>query len=197
MSQEIRQTVKQGIEEIKEMLQKNKASQNDSHKLEALAKENAQLKRQVEELQAKMSKLEALEKQVARLIEQQKAPEQCKEQSAEQKVAEPQPTSRASKRQYSKGLEDEEKAEKWARNNTREWLDSASGLELAKEKSWRDLATNASEKIRIKGKEQKPRVYLHIIAKNEKVYGWHKVKAKVALELLEGEKMREYWEPEA
>lgn len=190
--------IKEGIEEIKEILQGKKESQSDSQQLEALAKENAELKQQVAELQAKMTKLEELEKQVVELMQRQKAEQE--QHSEPQKKQEPEKQtwveSKPSKKQYSKGLEDEGRAERWARNNPGEWLDVASGLELAREKTWRDLATNASGKIRIGGKEQKPRVYLHIIAKNQKVYGWHKVKAKVALELLEGEKIREYYDPE-
>lgn len=190
----VTETVKQGIEEIKEIVKGMKREERESQQLEALAKENAQLKQQVAELQAKMAKLEALEKQVAELMQQQEAPQQQCRQKSE---PEPQPaikTSNEAKR-YSRGVEDEEKAEKWARNNLADWLDMPSGLELAKNETWRALAMNLSKKITIRGKQQKSRVYLHIIAKNQKVYGWHKIKAKVALDVLVPEQYNDYCDP--
>lgn len=76
-------------------------------------------------------------------------------------------------------IEDEEKAECWARKNTDKWLDS----KCRAGRSWRELATNIGEKVSIRGKLQKPRSHLHIIMKTDKS-PWNRMKAKVALEMF-------------
>ena len=79
-------------------------------------------------------------------------------------------------------IADEEKAERWARNNTDKWLDSS----CRAGRTWRELATNVGEMVSIRGRLQKPRSHLHIIMKTDKS-AWNRMKAKVALEMFPSE----------
>lgn len=80
---------------------------------------------------------------------------------------------------------DEEKAEKWIRENLDKWLDERCPYKKAQGRSWRDLAANRGAKISLKGNDSMPRAYLHAIeswAQCESV--WSRMKAKVALEVV-------------
>ena len=77
---------------------------------------------------------------------------------------------------------DEEKAEKWVRENLLEWLDQPCPFAKAQGRSWKQLCKNEGEKIVIKGKLMPPRAYLHVLENWDECQAWSKLKAKVALE---------------
>lgn len=87
---------------------------------------------------------------------------------------------------------DEEKAEKWVRENVGKWLDERCPYGKAQGRTWRDLAANKGEKISLKGIESAPRAYLHAIENWQNCESvWSKMKAKVALEIV-NKAMSEY-----
>ena len=77
---------------------------------------------------------------------------------------------------------DEEKAEKWVRENLLAWLDQPCPFAKAGGRSWKQLSKNEGEKIVIKGKPMPPRAYLHTLENWNECKAWSKLKAKVALE---------------
>ena len=77
---------------------------------------------------------------------------------------------------------DEEKAEKWVRENLLEWLDQPCPFAKAGGRSWKQLSKNEGEKIVIRGKPMPPRAYLHTLENWNECKAWAKLKAKVALE---------------
>ncbi len=80
---------------------------------------------------------------------------------------------------------DEEKAEKWVRENLEKWLDQPCPYGKAMGRSWRELAENRGAKISLKGMESQPRAYLHALENWQQCESvWSKVKAKVALEVV-------------
>lgn len=78
---------------------------------------------------------------------------------------------------------DEEKAEKWIRENLEQWLDQPCPFKKAQGRTWRQMAQNAGEKILIKGKPLPPRAYLHTIEGWAACNVWARLKAKVSLEI--------------
>ena len=80
---------------------------------------------------------------------------------------------------------DEEKAEKWVRENLEKWLDQPCPYGKAMGRSWRELAENRGAKISLKGMESQPRAYLHALENWQQCESvWSKVKARVALEVV-------------
>ena len=77
---------------------------------------------------------------------------------------------------------DEEKAEKWVRENLLTWLDQPCPFAKAQGRSWKQLSKNEGERIVIKGKLMPPRAYLHTLERWDGCHAWAKLKAKVALE---------------
>jgi hypothetical protein len=78
---------------------------------------------------------------------------------------------------------DEEKAERWVRENMATWLDQPCPFRNAEGRSWRKLAQNEGERITMNGKgSQVPRAYLHAIESWQACSVWNRLKAKVALE---------------
>ena len=88
---------------------------------------------------------------------------------------------------------DEEKAEKWARENLQVWLDQPCPYGKAMGRSWRELAENRGAKISLKGMESQPRAYLHALENWQQCESvWSKVKARVALEVVSKEGQGSY-----
>ena len=77
----------------------------------------------------------------------------------------------------------EEIAERWARENLAEWLDSPCPFVKAQGRTWRELAENKGDKVMVNGKPSLPRAYLHALESwaNGKV--WQRMKARVSLEV--------------
>jgi hypothetical protein len=81
------------------------------------------------------------------------------------------------------GPPDEQKAERWARENVEEWLDAPCPFQKAQGRTWRELAQNKGGKIAMKGKETAPRAYLHAIGNWSDCRLWPRMKARIALEM--------------
>ncbi|MEW6571354.1 MAG: hypothetical protein AB1390_09305 [Nitrospirota bacterium] len=78
---------------------------------------------------------------------------------------------------------DEERAERWARENLEEWLDAPCPFEKAGGRTWRELAQNKGDKIAMKGKATAPRAYLHALESWADCNVWPRMKARIALEV--------------
>jgi len=170
---------------IREALEKKQDSPaekegDQQEKIRALEKENEDLKERVNVLENQVQALKAdLSETLGKL--------EYIERRSESEIPEMRP-----KKKENVGVRDEERAERWVRNNIEEWLDKPSRLKKAPRRTWRDLAENRGDKILIKNREQCPRAYLHVIENgNGDVSTWAKMKAKVVLEITkEGDKVR-------
>ena len=163
-------------QEIERLSQENKQIKNALNKVYSFAK---RLEAKQKELQETISKQEEVIREQAQLL----ADAQAKKPAA-QTNSQSNAKSRAAvaTQPSSAKIADEEKAEKWARNNKHKWLDSS----CRAGRTWRELATNVGDMVSIRGRLQKPRSHLHIIMKTDKS-PWNRMKAKVALEMFPSE----------
>jgi hypothetical protein len=156
--------------QVQDIIQENLACKQ---KLTSMEKELANLKVYLNDLVSKIAKQNA-----ERPVQQVPPPIQQVQQNISQ--------AKANGSKPTNGDEpDEQKAEKWARENIHEWLDEPCRFVKAGGRTWRQLAGNVGDKIAMNGKgEQSPRAYLHAIE------GWKackicsRVKAKVALHVV-------------
>jgi len=105
--------------------------------------------------------------------------------SSKESQSKEEPEKQASNSSRTEQKPDEEKAEKWVRENLEKWLDQPCPYGKAMGRSWRELAENKGAKISLKGMESQPRAYLHALENWQKCESvWSKVKARVALEVV-------------
>jgi len=127
--------------------------------------------------------LAELKQSLAQKPEEQKQPDSSKESQVSQSKEEPEKQASNARRMEQKP--DEEKAEKWVRENLQVWLDQPCPYSKAMGRSWRELAENRGAKISLKGMESQPRAYLHALENWQQCGSvWSKVKARVALEVV-------------
>ena len=158
----IDQPAKQVYEEIDTLFLEN---QDLKEKVASMEQAISNMQKQLEALQAQLDK---------QVIKKEKGEE------AQQQVYRIVPD-----QQIKTQIRDVEKADKWVRENIDTWLDQPSRLNKAKDRTWKELATNEGGKIEINGRMQPSRAYLHIIEKCDKASKWSKIKAKVVLEIFQ------------
>ena len=166
------------LQEIDRLFKENKQIKSALSKVYSLAK---QLKAEQKQLRDRIAKQEEIITKQAQLIANATAVQTAAAQPNSYSEAD----SRAAVATQPNGatkIEDEDKAERWARNNTDKWLDSS----CCAGRTWRELATNVGDMVSIRGRLQKPRSHLHIIMKTDKS-AWNRMKAKVALEMFPSE----------
>ena len=168
--------------ELKPMLELAKQNQTEQiKKTEMLCKENDELKNKIVWLETEM---QAIKNFVKELVQNNQTKPLEKNKQEQAKPAEPKPSQpEPSKTENAKPI-DEEKAEKWLKENLHEWLDQFCPFKQANNRTWRQLGENKGEKITMNGKgPQQPRAYLHALESWQNCKPWARLKAKVALEI--------------
>lgn len=172
------------VSEVKTIVNQNEKGEiytNTIEKVKELEEKNQQLKRRVEEQSQEMfaikEYIKQLEISLKAVQEQQKQPQIKKEYFTK-------PLKRETKSKRKSPLQDESKAETWVWNNVNQWLNSSCGLKGAKDYTWKELAENLGDKVRIDGQEVSTRTLLEKEANSEEK-SWYRVKAKAALQLIE------------
>lgn len=163
-------------EQVDRLSQENKQIKIALTKVYSLAK---QLRAEQKQLCDRIAKQEEIITNQAQLIANATAAQPVATQPNSHSEAD---STAATKTSGATKIADEEKAERWARNNTDKWLDSS----CRAGRTWRELATNFGDMVSIRGRLQKPRSHLHIIMKTDKS-AWNRMKAKVALEMFPSE----------
>ena len=177
--------------EIKPLLEKTETDEGpteqagnaDHHEeINTLRQENEALKSRVSNLEAEIVRLQSSLASLASKLHNSSLPKT---------TTSPKPTTTNEeipnkvKKEDSPHEVDEDKAEKWVREHTDDWLDNSCPFQRAGGRSWQELAQNIGPKISIHGKgEQSPRAYLHAIENWKKCNPWARLKAKVALEVV-------------
>ena len=165
-------------QEIDRLSKENKQIKSALSKVYSLAK---QLKAEQKQLRDRIAKQEEIITKQAQLIANATAAQPAAIQTSNHSEADSRAAVATQPNSATK-IADEEKAERWARNNTDKWLDSS----CRAGRTWRELATNFGDMVSIRGRLQKPRSHLHIIMKTDKS-AWNRMKAKVALEMFPSE----------
>lgn len=187
-------TVKQGITEesiakiasqvaaeLRPMLEP--AKPNQPKETEELRKENAELKTKLGWMENEIQAIKNYLRELAQNSQAKESPakpaEPIKPETTEPKPSQPEPGKAENKQEV-----DEEKAEKWLRDNLAEWLDQPCPFKQAGGRTWRQLGKNEGEKIAMNGKgQQAPRAYLHALESWQSCKPWPRLKAKVALDM--------------
>ena len=182
----------EGISEKISVMANSSSRENElQQEVDRLSQENKQIKNALAKVYTLAKQLKAEQKKLCDRIAKQdyiiaKQAQQIANAPAIQPAAQPNSDSKANsgaavatQPSGSTKIADEEKAERWARNNTDKWLDSS----CRAGRTWRELATNFGDMVSIRGRLQKPRSHLHIIMKTDKS-AWNRIKAKVALEMF-------------
>jgi len=160
---------------------------------EAIRKENEELKAKVSWLENQVQSVkeylkEIVEKQQNQAKQQNqpskesqtKLDKQAKPKLEEQKQGNVEPGKATSSQAE---IIDAQRAERWLRENL-EWIDQVCPFKHATSRTWRELGENKGPKIAMNGKgPQPPRAYLHALESWQSCKPWAKLKAKIALEV--------------